>query len=187
MIFRQITPEDSACFNDALELLNRTQGRDLFNSTYMHRRTSDPLSFVVGAFYDELLMAVGVAQVLHEFEFYLPFDSNIVTNLSDKVVGSFSTLCVHESMQGKGVGQKLSQMRLEWLKERDCDVIVGISWVSGLPHTSNRVFEKMGFAQVGQVEQFFFNSSIENPFQCPGCGEPPCTCSATMYRLELSK
>lgn len=185
MIFREITGLDKEIFKDALELLNRTQGRDLFPPQYLDRRIADPLSFVVGAFDGEKILAVGIASVLHELDFYLPFDPEIVSDLSQRVVGSFSTLCVTEALQGKGIGQKLSQMRLEWLRERGCGVILGISWVSGLAHTSDRLFEKFGFRYVKKVENFFYKSSIDAPFVCPGCGDPPCTCSAILYRLDL--
>lgn len=186
MIYRQITSADSAIFSDALELLNRTQGRDLFNPSYLDRRTSDPDSLVIGAFNDGVLVAVGVAQVLKDqFDFYSPFDPNMAAELATKVVGSFSTLCVHETFQGKGIGQEISKLRLRWLQSRACEVIVGISWVSGLAHTSDRVFEKMGFGSVKRIENFFYQSSIENPFHCPGCGDPPCTCAGILYRLDL--
>jgi GNAT superfamily N-acetyltransferase len=187
MEIRQLTIADAQYFEDALELLNRTQGRDLFNPTYMSRRISDPLSYVVGAFRDNQILAVGVAQVLHSVEFYLVFDAEIVNVLQNKVVGSFSTLCVHESLRGQGIGQKISQMRLDWLKDRGCEVVLGISWVSGLAHTSNRVFEKLNFKAVKRVENFFYQSSIDSPFVCPGCGGPPCTCPAILYRLEISE
>lgn len=187
MEIRQITKEDSLYFNDALELLNRTQGRDLFAPDYMDKRTSDPLSLVIGAFDNRALIGLGVAQIIDKFEFYLPFDKKIVENLMNKRVGSFSTLCIHESLQGKGIGQKISQVRLEWLKQKKCEAVLGISWVSGLAHTSNRVFEKMGFIAVQKIDDFFYQSSIANPFMCPACGEPPCTCPGILYRLELKQ
>jgi GNAT superfamily N-acetyltransferase len=186
MIIRQMTINDAPYFQEALELLNRTQGRDLFNPTYMDRRVNDPLSYVVGAFEDDVLIALGVAQILHELEFYLSFDPQIVNDLSDHVVGSFSTLCVSEKYQGKGIGQLISHKRLELLKESGCEVVLGISWVSSMAHTSNRVFEKMGFKAVKKIDDFFYKSSLENPFICPACGEPPCTCPGILYRLNLA-
>lgn len=185
LIIRQITSEDKSYFKEGLELLNRTQGRDLFASHYLDERVNDPLSYVVGAFENEKLIGLGVAVILHDFEFYLPFDSNIVSELENKVVGSFSTLCLHESYQGKGIGQKISHCRMEWLKSHHCEVVLGISWVSGLSHTSNRVFEKFGFKAVKQLDDFFYGPSLKNPFVCPACGDPPCTCPAILYRLDL--
>jgi GNAT superfamily N-acetyltransferase len=183
---RQITPEDHQLFPAALELLNRTQGRDIFGPLYLSERTNDPRSFVVGAYAGIELVGVGIAQLISEFEYYHPFDPEISSELKDKIVGSLSTSCVHERLQGSGIGKRLSRRRLEWLTERKCEVVLGVSWVSGLPHTSDRVFEAMGFRAVNTVLNFYHDSSMKHPFSCPGCESSPCVCSAILYRLDLS-
>jgi GNAT superfamily N-acetyltransferase len=184
---RQMTPDDHRLFPAALELLNRTQGRDLFGPQYMSERTNDPKSFVVGAFAGTELVGVGVTQLINEFEYYRPFNPNISFELKGKTVGSFSTLCVHERFRGRGIGKQLSQKRLEWLMERKCEVILGVSWVSGLQHTSDRVFKDFGFKAVKTVANFYHNTSFKHPFSCPGCKRSPCICSATLYQLDLSQ
>lgn len=185
LTYRQLKSEDFHLFDAGLELLNRTQGRDLFGHDYLTQRTSDLHSLVVAAFDHQALIGLGVAQVIFSCEYYLPFNPNMRSELDGAKLGSFSTLCIHENHQGKGIGQALSRLRLQWLKDNECEVILGISWVSGLKHTSNRVFEKMGFKKVNEVENFFYSSSETNPFVCPACGEPPCTCNAIMYQLDL--
>lgn len=185
LVVRQFTIEDEKYFSDGLELLNRTQGRDLFGPDYLLERTQDLKSGVFAAFDGDTLVGLGVAQLINNYDFYLPFAPNIYEEFKDKNVGSFSTLCTLESYQGKGVGQKISHLRLQWLKEQKCDVIVGVSWVSGKAHTSNRVFEKMGFKAVKKVERFFYQMSIDRPFDCPGCNQKPCTCAAILYKQEL--
>ncbi|TFH64474.1 MAG: GNAT family N-acetyltransferase [Candidatus Zixiibacteriota bacterium] len=183
---RQMTSNDHQLFPAALELLNRTQGRDLFDRQYMTERTSDPRSFAVGAFAGTELVGVGVAQLISEFEYYQPFDPNISSELKGKTVGSFATLCVHERFRGRGLGKQLSQKRLEWLKERKCEVILGVSWMSGLPQTSDRGFETLGFKTVKAVSNFYRDSSLERQCSCPGCQKSPCVCSAIFYRLDWS-
>lgn len=184
---RTLTPQDEALFPEGLELLNRTQGRDLFKPNYLAIRTQDPNSLVIGAFQGRNLVGLGIAQILPAdgFSFYLPFDHTLPETFSKNQVGSFSTLCVREDLQGQGVGQKISIPRLEWLQKKNCNVILGVSWVSGLKHTSHRVFEKLGFKPVKAVEKFFEKMSLENPFQCPGCRKQPCACNAILYRLDF--
>jgi len=184
-LIRPIQAADRNLFAGALELLNRTQGRGLFAASYLDERTADPDSLVLGAFHDSELVAVGVAQVIRDFEFYLPFDAQIADELNGKAVGSFSTLSVREDLQGRGIGQGISQARLRWLRERGCDVILGVSWVSGQRHTSDRVFEKLGFRAVRLVEEFFRVAALKNPFECPACRVTPCVCSAVLYRFDL--
>lgn len=185
LVIRQLTAQDAEYFPEGIELLNRTQGRDLFAKDYLEIRTADPKSYVVAAFQGGQIVSLGIAQIIDNYDFYIPFVPDINEQFKGKTVGSFSTLCTHESLQGKGVGKKLSQKRLEWLTSKNCDVIVGVSWVSGLKHTSDRVFEKMGFTKVKLVERFFEKMSTENPFECPGCYKQPCTCSAILYKKVL--
>ncbi len=182
---RQITSGDEILFPDALELLNRTQGRDLFGSDYLIRKTTQDTALVLGAFIEKELVAVGVAELIDNFDFYERFDPSL-KNGNGTTAGSFSTLCVKEELQGQGIGKAISEKRLQYLKGKKVPFILGVSWVSGKKHTSDRVFEKMGFRPVNKVEKFFVETSLKKPFECPGCLEHPCSCSAILYRLNLN-
>ncbi len=181
---RRITLTDQNLFPDALELLNRTQGRDLFAPDYLVKKTTSEDARVFGAFIDQELVAIAVAEFINNFDWYLPFDPEI-SSFNGTLAGSFSTLCVKENLQGQGIGQALSHLRMDYLKSRNIPFILGCSWVSGLDHTSNRVFEKMGFKAIKKVDNFFVEMSIKNPFSCPGCKVQPCSCSAVLYRLNF--
>ena len=184
---RQISIQDKAVFHEALELLNRTQGRDLFGPSCLDERSENPSNFVVGAFRGPEVVAIGIAEIIRNFDLYLPFGIDIREEQKGKVVGSFATLCVHETLQGKGIGYQISLRRIQWLRSQGCDTVFGVSWVSGLAHTSNRLFERLGFAGVARLSDFYHQSSLDHPFVCPGCGDPPCTCAAILYKLELKQ
>lgn len=182
---RDLTTHDEKYFSDGIELLNRTQGRDLFSKDYLHQKTNDPNAKIFAAFDGDILISLGIAQIIDNYDYYLPFVPEIYEQFKNKKVGSFSTLCTHEDYQGQGIGKKISHKRLAWLKDQKCDVIVGVSWVSGLSHTSDRVFEKVGFKAIKRVDKFYINQSIEHPFDCPGCKIAPCQCSAILYKMDL--
>ena len=74
---------------------------------------------------------------------------------------------------------------MNWLENQGCGLVLGVSWASGLPHTSNRVFEKLEFRAVNSVKQFYREGAIEHPFECPGCKIRPCEYSAILYDYEL--
>ena len=114
-LIRVLTTADENLFPDALELLNRTQGRDLFAPEYMAKKTSSSNVSVLGAFIEEELVAIAVAEFIDNFDWYLPFDPEI-NKYNGTWAGSFSTLCVKENLQGLGIGQELSHKRLEFLK-----------------------------------------------------------------------
>jgi len=170
----------------ALQLLNRTQGNGLFGPDYLEKRLDDPEKLVLAAFLDQTLVGISVVEIIREFDYYLPFEPAIAEELSRQLVGAFTTLSVLESFQGKGIGQLLSQRRVEWLVEKKCNVAVGVSWVSGLAHTSNRTFERAGFRAVKRLNDFYRLSSLEKPFDCPGCHKIPCTCAAIFYRKDFN-
>lgn len=185
VVVRQIQAQDQKFFSEAVDILNRTQGRGLFPDEYLNERVQKPTSFIVGAFLKEELVGVAIAEVISGFEYYSPFDPSLSAELQNKKVGSFSTMSVVEKLQGRGVGQELSLSRLAWLKSVGCEVVLGVSWVSGKPHTSKRVFEKLGFKQVNKVDHFYYESGLKKPFFCPGCEVQPCVCAAILYRLDL--
>lgn len=189
MNIRTLGPIDEHLLPECLELLERTQGRNVCNLAYLKKLISTENGLLLVVQDDEQhIVAVAGAQILDNtnFQYYLPFGEEIVHTLNSSKVGSFCTMSVHEKLQGQGYGQKLSALRLEWLKTNACDVVVGITWVSGLGHHSGRVFEKLGFRAVNKVENFFVESSIRDNLLCPVCVVAPCYCPGIMYFRTLS-
>lgn len=180
-----LKPDDTNLFREAVALLNRTQGNGLFDADYVDKHAASGRSHVVAAIEGTTLVGVGIIELIYNFDYYLPFDPKLDEELRGKKVGSFCTMSVLESRQGRGIGQAISQERLRWAREQKCDVLLGVSWVSGKAHTSNRSFEKLGFRPVKQLTDFYVKSSQEKPFSCPGCRASPCTCAAILYRLDL--
>lgn len=182
---RSFTQVDHLMFKEAIDLLNRTQGQDLFDADYLEKLVGRDDAKVFAAFSDLELVGIGVAQIIDEYSYYRPFQNNIAEELRGKKVGSFSTMAVKEAHQGQGIGQQISKARLDWIRKMNCEVVVGVSWVSGLGHTSDRVFERTGFKKVKYVPDFYRESSIEKPFFCPGCKTQPCGCGAIFYKMDL--
>jgi len=171
--------------DQSIMLLNRTQGKGLFNKDYLLKKSSNSEAISLAIFIENRLISVGCAELINKFDFYKPFDDKISKRLQNKTVGSLCTLSVHEDYQGKGIGQIVTKKRMDWLKNKKCDLVFGVSWVSGLRNTSDRVFEKLGFRAVNKVEAFFKETSIKRPFECPGCKAQPCRCSAILYEYHF--
>ena len=184
---RKLTSQDKSALSIAVELLNRTQGRGLFELDYLERRVDKKNCFVVAAFNELQLIGIGVAEILDNADFYRPFDDSLPSELAGKIIGSFTTLSVHENYQGKGIGSLLSRKRLEWLIEYRCEVVLGVSWVSGFKGTSDRTFESVGFKPIKRSKDFYGLYSLKKPFDCPACHRIPCTCEAILYRKDFSK
>ena len=170
---------------ESLDMMNRTQGEDLFDNAYLTRRANSKGAIVLCAFLKNQLVGVGCAELIDNLGYYKPFDNKIAERLKNKKIGSICSLCVLENLQGKGIGQTITQKCLDWLKEKGCDLVLGVSWVSGLTHTSNRVFQKIGFREIKEVKEFYKEGSIKHPFNCPGCKTQPCICSAVLYEYHI--
>ncbi len=172
---------------EALNMMNRTQGEGLFNEYYLIKKANSSDAIILCAFLNNKLVSVGGAEIIDNFEYYKPFENNIVERLKGKKVGSLSTLCVREDLQGKGIGQTMIKKYLDWLKNRRCDLVLGVSWSSGLSHTSNRVFQKLGFRAIKEVKEFYKEDAIKHPFDCPGCKTQPCVCAAVLYEYHFKE
>jgi GNAT superfamily N-acetyltransferase len=175
----------SALYPEANALLNRTQGEGLFAADYLEQCARDPDTVIVLALDDaRRLEGVATARVLPAdgFDYYLGFGDTLVRDLFARHrVGSMETASVIESRQGRGLGQQLARPRIEWLAARGCTAAIGVSWRSGLAHTSDRVFERVGFTRAADAPAFYVDDSLARGYVCPVCGQPPCRCAATFY------
>jgi ribosomal protein S18 acetylase RimI-like enzyme len=147
LLISELDISDSRAVGAALELLNRTQGQGLFGSKFLTDKASSPEALVLVGSIEDRLVSVGCAEIIKDFDYYKPFDPSIGDRISGSKVGSLCTLSVHEDYQGHGVGQKMTKQRMSWLESQGCDLVLGVSWVSGLTHTSNWVFEKRLFRE----------------------------------------
>ncbi len=182
---REVTLAEMPYLPQIHDLLERTQGRNIMSLAKLQERVVDPLSYPIMALDGKELIGFAYAQVIQNFDYYTPFDPQISEKLAPKKVGSFAVASVREEWQGKGIGRLLANARLDWLRSQKCELVVGVSWVSGNAHTSNRVFEKSGFKAIKKVEGFYLESSVRDQLFCPTCRQPPCSCAAIFYMRDL--
>lgn len=190
MKIRVLNQSDEHLLPECLELLERTQGRNVCNRDYLKKILSPEKGLLLVLENDQQhILAVAGAQILEgsTFEYYLPFGEEIVEKLRASKVGSLSTMSVHESIQGQGWGQRLLKARMDWLETQDRDVLVGISWVSGGNNNSAHLFKKLGFRAIKKVEHFFVESSRRDNLLCPTCTTVPCYCAGILFVKELEK
>jgi GNAT superfamily N-acetyltransferase len=177
-------PEHSSLFPECLALVDRTQGEGILVLDYFERCASESDKLLLLALLDGNLVGVAAARVLPQdgFDYYLPFGREAVLDLfQHHRVGLMSTASVVEPLQGQGIGQELARRRIQWMNDAGCTAQIAVSWESGLAHTSDRVFAKVGFKCLSQVKGFFEEDSTHRGWNCPVCGSPPCRCSASFY------
>ena len=184
---RQLTLLDSGLFTEARELLCRTQGANIFKPGYLEKCSIEKDILLLGAFSEAKLIGIAVARVLgpERTSVYAQFGEKVLNTLQTKRTGMLETASVLECFQGHGVGRKLTQERMVWLESQGCVSVAGISWVSGLAHTSERVYLKLGFECIAESTEFYPAISLKFDFSCPVCGPPPCKCLAKFYLKRL--
>lgn len=189
MKFKVLTLQEQFFLPECLVLLERTQGTNVCNLDYLTGLLTEEVGRLFVYFNDQSeIIAVAGAKVLPSgsFEYYRPFGEETFSLMNRSKVGSFCTMSVREDFQGKGLGMKLALAREEWLVSQGCNLLVGISWVSGQNNNSANVFKKMGFKAVKEIKDFFVESSHLTNLLCPVCKTPPCTCAGVLFTKEVS-
>jgi ribosomal protein S18 acetylase RimI-like enzyme len=175
-----------ADFTVAAKLMNEALGRGSFTEEKVAGLAAEPNGRLFAARDPQgTLLGVAHARVLPRdgLNFYRVFGA-IVKTLEEKQIGSLFASAVVPAARGRGVGTSLARARLAWLAEQGCNYVIGISWVSGLPHTSRPVFERLGFHILGESNAFFEVESQRQGYGCPVCGSP-CRCVALLYGRPL--
>jgi GNAT superfamily N-acetyltransferase len=183
----ELKEADNLSLQECLKIQEATQGINVTSLNYLQDLVVSPNGILFLAYDDDRIIGGAGAKILTSgFDYYQGFQSGISTELSRSKVGSLSIVGILPSYQGKGLAQQMLQKRMDWLVSQGCDVLLGISWVSGQSHTSHRVFEKRGFKAISQIDDFFKDSSLKQNLICPVCGTPPCLCPGILYLKKIS-
>lgn len=179
---REMKEINEADLKECLRIQWETQGENITQYEWLSKMvTSNEAMLLVAYDQNKVIGCAGAKMHSSGFEFYLPFGEAYVKEMENSKVGSLSIMGIDPAYQNQGIGQKMARMREEWLLKNGCNLLVGISWVSRLKHTSNRVFEKLGFKNEGTVDNFFEAMSFSMNLICPVCGNPPCRCPGILY------
>jgi ribosomal protein S18 acetylase RimI-like enzyme len=107
----------------------------------------------------------------------LPWDSGEIVLLD--------TNCVCESYVNYGIGTNLMQKRLDEFSSLGFTRFVSFCWLRSEGQDSSGILEKNGFSVIEEFPNYWYESSIEDGFTCPDCGNP-CFCDAQLYVKDIS-
>lgn len=94
---------------------------------------------------------------------------------------------VDPAWRGQGIGRRLFDRRLEWLRSEAVDMVFGLGW--GREGASSRpLFDSRGFVPVQRFEAYYGSDDAPRT-ACPDCGVWPsddgrCTCATTLWALD---
>jgi GNAT superfamily N-acetyltransferase len=100
-------------------------------------------------------------------------------------VGVMELAAVHEQARHQGVGARLIERRLQWMREAGAQMAV----CSALVHPDQSVpartpLLRNGFEHLIDIPEFWLGESLREQYQCERCGNP-CHCTASLYYLFL--
>lgn len=170
----------------AAALLNRELGEGMYTPDRLTRDAADPTAAVwiaeAGA---RPVIGAAVARLLipEDVSYYERFGPEAV-DLFRNTVGSYEAVAVESGFRRHGVGRRLTEAALEWMRRHGCATAVTLAWLSGREDSSPGLFRALGFQEGETVERFYYEESLRDGWVCPVCGNP-CRCSATLFTLPL--
>jgi GNAT superfamily N-acetyltransferase len=96
-------------------------------------------------------------------------------------------LAVAPSSRRSGLATRLVAAAEEAGRARGAGAAVAVAWLpagAGRP-TSEGVFRRCAFADLGLIADFYRELSLAAGSHCPACGPPPCRCSVRLFFKEL--
>jgi len=167
-------------------LLNRELGAGLYRPEWLLEDAADPSAgvWVAGA---PVPAGAAVARLLasDDADYYRAFGPAAL-DLFAGAVGSFEAFAVEPDRRRHGLGTRLATVSLDWMRGRGCNSAVTLSWRSGREGSSTGVFRHLGMREGPTVERFYRDESLRNGWTCPVCCGP-CSCSATLFTLALTR
>ncbi|MBK8808595.1 MAG: hypothetical protein IPO21_18965 [Bacteroidales bacterium] len=96
-------------------------------------------------------------------------------------VGRQSVLIVKSQFENNGIGAALFSESLLWLKTH-AEFVYTVRWLKSATDKGSTLLSRNGFEPIARIENFWKIDSLTRKYHCPICGEPPCLCSALIYR-----
>jgi len=95
------------------------------------------------------------------------------------------TIAILPEYQLKGYGTQLINSTLNRLLDQECKTVLYPAWIENNRQPFTNKLETIGFKPLVHLNNYWRKESIEKNYHCIRCGEPPCSCSMTLYLLEL--
>jgi ribosomal protein S18 acetylase RimI-like enzyme len=96
-------------------------------------------------------------------------------------------LAVDPDARGQGLATRLVQAAEEAGRGDGAGAAVAVAWLPADPDrpTSEGVFRRRAFADLGVIADFYREISLAAGAHCPACGPPPCRCSVRLFLKDL--
>lgn len=113
--------------------------------------------------------------------------NRLLSALPINEIGFIQTIAVSSKAQRLGVGGRLMDAAISYLHESGRRHILMTAWESIKGIHIEKLALKNGFVELSTIPEFWKADSIKFKWDCPDCGNPnpPCICSAVIYKRPL--
>jgi ribosomal protein S18 acetylase RimI-like enzyme len=96
-------------------------------------------------------------------------------------------LAVDPEARGQGVATRLAEAAERAGSAAGAATALALAWLPATPDrpTSEGVFRRRAFADLGVMADFFREMSLATDARCPVCGPPPCRCAVRLFLKDL--
>lgn len=153
---------------------NNINRKDIKSKNKIYRVAIERKKRVIGFSYSKVLIEEGIESYIES--------KNLKRSLShSRKVGILSTVAVESEKEGKGVGTELIGDSIEHIEKKGAEMIMATAWKSEGQVNVSSILKFYDFKKIEEVDEYWKDQSIQDSFNCPSCGAPPCTCSAVIF------
>jgi ribosomal protein S18 acetylase RimI-like enzyme len=188
----QIQPITQSYYTNVLDLSSRLLGKgylpaipqsDKNKSVFLVAISSKKF---IGFAYARITEKDELKVILKNRKIYIPPDIKRADEAG--TLGFLKTVCVEPDFQGRGVATTLIKECLNNLVTLGAETLICIAWKSSAGVPIGGVLSKLGFREWITLDKFWAEESKSLNYSCPVCGDPPCNCSAVLYKCtDFSK
>lgn len=98
--------------------------------------------------------------------------------------GFLNIVAVSEKAKGKGVGSALNFEIVKIMEQKGIKFSFSLAWKDKEKINIGNILLRVGYIELYEIENYYYEDSIKRNYTCPTCGNPPCKCSAIVYIHE---
>lgn len=160
---------------EILAMANEAFGADYFNSSVKDTDNSIWLA----AFVNDDLVGFVLSYIVDWL--FLNDDDLKSLFVKDKPVIYLKSIVVKSIYRRQLIASHLIGQLEKSALEYKASGIYADAWATPIGITSGLLFDKAGYKELKRIENFWYDDSLLEGYQCKECGIAPCCCSAVIY------
>ena len=132
---------------------------------------------IVGASISLYLSQSELKQFIHPSQ-YIHLDQSIT---KDENIGILKLIAIEKDSQKKGLGTQFIKGSFEFFSHNNIQTICAFAWESKTGINMKTIFDRYELTIMSRIPHFWTQDSLEQKYDCPECGKPPCKCTAVIF------